>query len=139
VPDRIDGLRAVETQFTKGLDRWLAMLSPARVVVGLPLWSTRSSAELRGVLRRLGIHLVLSGPADLPSFTTKPNVRLDRVFHEAAIDVGRRRGPGARDETETGVRDETAQVVRADHPFLYLVRDLLTGIVLVIGRFAGPE
>ncbi len=43
------------------------------------------------------------------------------------------------DETETGVRDETAQVVRADHPFLYLVRDSVTGIVLVIGRFAGPE
>ena len=34
---------------------------------------------------------------------------------------------------------EQAVVFRADHPFLFLMRDMRTGVVLFIGRLMNPR
>ena len=82
-----------------------------------------------------------------------PNVHLDDVVHAAVIAVGEapppapepctvtakyRICPGKQDYSEELVPNPAHVVFRADHPFLYVIRELPSGEVLFVGRLVDP-
>ena len=77
-----------------------------------------------------------SGTSNVPLF-------IDRVVQEAFIEVNET-GTEAAAATAV-VNNELAafeptsppKIFHADHPFLYLIRDQKTGVVLFLGRVAG--
>jgi serpin B len=81
--------------------------------------------------------------ADLSGITTDQKLYLDKVIHEANIDV-----------TEDGVTASAATVVEGrggageppphvqfhiNQPFLYFIRDNSTGTILFMGRIDDPS
>lgn len=148
VPTAQDGLPAVEAALTtEMLDGWLAAAKGERVELWLPKFRIAPTEGIRlaGVLGELGIHTVFSDQADLTGIALpREQLQLAEAYHKGFIEV---------DENGTEAAAATAMVARAggmppsdeprvlkvDRPFLYLVRDTQTGLVLFIGRVADPK
>ncbi|MBN2799467.1 MAG: serpin family protein [Deltaproteobacteria bacterium] len=139
LPDQPDGLGALEAQLSvEQLDVWLAAAHEGEVDVALPRFELRTRAQLKEPLIALGMVDAFSGAADLSGIGDAP-LYIDSVVHEAVVRV---------DEEGTEAAAATAVVTnelsmgpmfRADHPFLFLIRDELTGSILFMGRVADPS
>jgi serpin B len=152
LPDARDGLPALEQSLeAKRLDSWIAALKPQKVVVALPKFTLDPAAPLAlaPVLKGLGMRLAFDPEhADFTGIAAPRNpadrLVISDVFHKTFVKV---------DEKGTEAAAATAVVMqragaapdpqrppefRADHPFLFLVRDLRTGAILFLGRVTDP-
>ena len=139
VPDDLQGLAALEGELVVGsLASWLDQLRPQGVDLTLPRFEMSRHQALRPLLQELGMKRAFSPAADFSGIAHGP-LFIDNVIHEAAISV---------DELGTEAAAATAVVmrksmnrrphIRADHPFLFLIRDLESGAILFMGRVSDP-
>jgi len=142
LPRKMDGLPALESQLTKdSLQGWLTSMQGKReVVVYLPKFTMTKEFMLADVLRSMGMTDAFSlPPADFSGMTGKKDLFISAVIHKAFVDVNEE-GTEAAAATAVVMRVSSAQmtVFRADHPFLFLIRDNHSGSILFIGRVADP-
>jgi serine protease inhibitor len=147
LPTAKDGLSAVESKLDGAkLGKLIASLRPTQVDVALPKFKVRTSVAMKPLLEQLGIRKMFAPDADLSGMVTKPHERLwvDEVFHQGFVAV---------DEAGTEAAAATAVVItaegvmippkatafHADHPFVWLIRDLKTGEILFYGRIVDPR
>jgi serpin B len=152
LPDARDGLPALEQSLdARRLDAWIAALKPQKVAVVLPKFTLDppSSLALADVLKGLGMKLAFDPErADFTGIAAPPNpadrLVISDVFHKAFVKVDEK---GTEAAAATAVVMQRAgampdpqrpQEFRADHPFLFLIRDLKTGGVLFLGRVVDP-
>jgi serpin B len=106
----------------------------------LPRWSTSSSLDLAGDLPELGLTAPFGTDRDFTGISPD-NPVLDAAVHAADIDVDER---GTVAAAATGLAFAVSgpptpdAVIRADRPFLYLIRDTETGAILFAGRLVDP-
>ena len=126
----------------KRLQGLLSRMRYEKVDLSLPRFKSASSLRLDSALRSLGLDKAF-GVADFAGITGKPDLVIGAVLHKARVEV---------EETGTKAAAATAAVVaatampdpempevfRADHPFLYLIRDQITGTILFMGRLTKP-
>ncbi len=119
-------------------------LEPRLARVRLPRWNTSSNLELADALVALGLTTAFGDTADFSGITTDEPLRIAKVVHQANITV---------DEQGTEAAAATAVVIEAtsaplpeepvelvfDHPFVFALRDRLSGAVLFLGRVADPR
>jgi serpin B len=148
LPDADDGLPGVEAQVAGSYDRWLATLTVRDVDLKIPPWKTVSDAiYLNDPLKELGMQLALSDYADFSGITPRGGIMISLVVQKAFVEV-------TEEGTEAAAATAVVMVVvssgglppprppipfHADHPFLYLIRDPDTGLVLFIGRVLDPR
>jgi serpin B len=145
LPDSVTGLDGLEARLSAAaLEEWLAALRPPkRVDVYLPRWRFTSRFILNEPLRALGMVSAFDPHvADFSGMDGKRDLFVSLVAHQAYVDVNEK-GTEAAAASATvmtlGVEVEsTPPVFRADHPFLFLIRDKLTGCVLFLGRVVNP-
>jgi serpin B len=143
LPSSRDGLRSLETSLTaERFDESLQSLQNREVDVFLPKFTFKDSAKLKAPLTTLGMTDAFgggdfSGIADI-------GLQIDEVYHKTFIDVNEN-GTEAAAATAVVVVTTTAvlnppppPVFRADHPFLFALRDTHTGSLLFLGRMADP-
>lgn len=151
LPDRIDGLANVEAEVTaRKLDNWIdGIKNTTPVQLGLPKFTNRSTFNMSSALRALGLRRAFDRHlADFTGIANVPGHRLyiSKVVHQAyvAVDEG---GTEAAAATATIMAPAGARCCSdgpvyvpfiADHPFLYLVRDDVTGDILFMGRMDDP-
>ncbi|HEX6837837.1 MAG TPA: serpin family protein, partial [Polyangia bacterium] len=146
LPSARDGLGHLEDAYAGGaLASWVAKLSTARVDVAMPRFRTSSSFELAAALGAMGMARAFKFPdADFSGIDGTHELYIGRVVHEAFVDVDEH-GTEAAAATAIEMRAGAAMpteppvVFRADHPFLFLIRDTQTGAVLFAGRLADPS
>jgi serpin B len=142
LPTRKDGLPALERSLTaKKLDRWLAGLAVDRVQVILPRFRLASELALKEPLQALGMKEAFDHNADFSGIATVKPLFLLAVTHKAFIEVNEE-GTEAAAATiveEKKGREPERQRFRADHPFLFLVRDRRSGTILFLGRVTDPR
>ena len=148
LPKQITGFGALEQQFTAASAYdWLENLEPARkVILTLPRFRMTQQFELSNALSAMGMPQAFSAAADFSGMTGKTNLSISAAIHKAFIDVNEK-GTEAAAATST-VMTATAMrmpapepppiVFRADHPFLFLIRDTQSGAILFMGRVADP-
>jgi serpin B len=150
LPDAIDGLPALEASLTgERLEGIVKSLASARVSVSLPKFEVDppSSLPLGEALRALGMVDAFSpSQADFTGIADPPDPRdrlfLSEVFHKAFVKVDEK-GTEAAAATAV-VMDRTAAIMappaefKADHPFLFFIRDNASGMILFMGRVADP-
>ena len=143
LPAENDGLSALEARLdATTLARWVAAMKPTAVAVALPRFRIEPDAplRLRPHLAALGMPLAFEG-GDFSGMAPAELV-LDDVYHKAFVAVDEA-GTEAAAATAVGAVATSAHVppelsFRADRPFLYLVRDAETGLVLFAGRVVDP-
>lgn len=143
LPGSPDGWVSLTKRLGRGLieeaDR---MATRKQVGVALPKFSVRSSLELSEPLINLGMGTAFSDLAEFSGITTNAPLRISRVLQDVRVDV---------DETGTEAAAATAaMMVRlslprspevdfvADRPFLFLIRERTTNVILFLGRVARP-
>jgi len=137
------GLAAVETALSpERLEAWTRALSETRVAVSLPRFRVEQAFSLNAALAALGMRKAFTD-ADFSGMAEGGGLYISEVLHKAFVDV---------DENGTEAAAATAVIMmkasmpspgepvvfRADHPFLFLIRDRTTGSVLFVGRLCDP-
>jgi serpin B len=77
--------------------------------------------------------------ADLTEINPEGGLYIDKAIHKAVIEVDEE---GSEAAAATGVAIVLSasinEVFKADHPFIYVIKDDLTGQILFIGRLNDP-
>jgi serpin B len=148
LPRQRDGLGQLERSLTAArLDAWLAGLKPLLVAVGLPRFRFDARFDLARELQALGMPLAFQPGADFSGITKAESLFISKVIHQAFVDVTEG-GTEAAAATASlfmpppgpgGGGGGPQAVFRADHPFLFLLRDRRTGAILFLGRVTQPS
>jgi serpin B len=110
-----------------------------------------SQFGLKDVLQSMGMSVAFAArKADFSRMsrikgTTEGDLYITAVIHKAFVDVNEE---GTEAAAATGVvmgvrsarpRPEQPPVFRADHPFVFLIRDNRTGSIVFMGRVTNPK
>jgi len=141
LPREIDGLANLEKQLTpETLASALGALQPCEMTVYLPRFNIWTGIPLQTPLRAMGMKLAfVNRLGNFPGFTVEP-LNID-VMHSAFIEVDEK-GTEAGAVTHTisyGCSASAPPVFRADHPFIFLIRDRTSGSILFLGRVVNPK
>ena len=144
LPKKFDALDEFEKTLTpENLTQRLAKIHKREVVVFVPKFKMTSQFGLASVLNSMGMKDAFSPKADFSGINGKRDLFISAVIHKAYIEVNEE-GTEAAAATGvvmrlTSIGPAPIPVFRADHPFLFLIRDNLTGSILFIGRVANPK
>jgi serpin B len=145
LPRKADGLAALEKDLNaEALNAILARLRLcAEVDVTLPKFKTTTEYVLNEQLQALGMKQAFVQGADFSGITGRAgDLYIGYVVHKAFVDVNEEGTEAAAATAVLGHSSSTAPppkpVFRADHPFVYLIRDNKSGAVLFVGRLADP-
>jgi len=126
----------------ENLSGWLGKLGKRKVIVSVPKFRMTSQFSLADVLKSMGMKDAFSGKADFSGMTGVRDLYISAVIHKAFVDVNEE-GTEAAAATAVVMRiiaigPKEIPVFRADHPFLFLIRDNKAGSILFIGRAMNP-
>jgi serpin B len=153
LPTKVDGLAQLEESLTSAkLTEWLAKLREQEVVVDVPRFKVSAEFQLNGILVAMGMPsaFLLNRPtpvgrprADFTGMTDQDNGRLGigQAIHKAYVEVNEE-GTEAAAATGIGIvalaKPAKPPVFRANHPFVFLIRDCRNGSILFLGRLLEP-
>ena len=143
LPNADDGLTALESQLTStGLDNVISSMTSTKVDVSIPKFQMTLKVGLKGILQSLGMHdLFVPTVADLSGMDGTRKLVVSSVVHKAYIDVNEE---GTEAAAATGIVVAITSVqpdpktFKADHPFLFFIRDKVTGSILFSGSITEP-
>ncbi len=145
LPQTVDHLPEIERQLTEAnLHLWLSSLSKQEVLVWLPKFKvTWGVFSLKEPLQYLGMRKAFDPlGADFSGMDGTRELFITQVLHKAFVEVNEE-GTEAAAATAAVVGRTMAlhrtQTFKADHPFLFLIRDNVTGSILFLGRVLNPS
>lgn len=144
LPKETDGLDEFDKTLTvDNLSKWLSRLYKREVIVSVPKFKMTSQFSLASVLKSMGMTDAFSTNANFSGINGKRNLFISAVIHKAYVDVNEE-GTEAAAATAVGIKltsigPSRTPVFRADHPFLFLIRDNNSGSILFIGRLMNPN
>jgi serpin B len=147
LPRKVDGLAAVEKGLrAEDLEKTVWGLKAVKVKVTLPRWKfTSGLLSLNEALKGMGMKDAFEAKqADFSGMVTHEPLFISDVLHKAFVAV---------DEDGTEAAAATAVVMaagsamipeepkefRADHPFVYVIRERASGGILFMGRVVDPS
>lgn len=140
LPDAQGGVEALGAKLGARYADWVGLLSEQKINLGLPRFKARTTRRLENDLMALGMKLAF-GKADFTGITRTLPLAISAVIHEAVIEVneeGTRAAAATAVVMRGGGMPHPIPTVRADHPFLYVIRDPSSGVILFVGRVANP-
>jgi serpin B len=141
------GLPALEQSLSaEHTQQWLSKLAPAsKVVVTLPKYKMTQEFELGTQLAAMGMPQAFESSADFSGMTGHRDFAISNVIHKAYVDVIEE-GTEAAAATAVTMRamairvpTQPPPVFRADHPFLFLIRENQSNSILFLGRVVDPR
>ncbi|MEP7008214.1 MAG: serpin family protein [Sphingomonas bacterium] len=162
LPNSSNGLKKFEQKVTaEELDTWFSALNaaePRDTVLTLPKMHLEWRKDLVDTLAAMGAETGISGDADFSGIATFPNpggdprargLAIKQIIHKSWLDVDEEGAEAAAatavvmDIVTTGRRKNQPPppppiIFRADKPFLLVLRDRRTGLILFMGRYVGP-
>jgi serpin B len=149
LPKEVEGLAAIEALLNiDSLHSWLSELKRENEVrVYLPKFKSTSQFQLSQTLQNMGMRTAFDPQeANFSGMTGEPNLFISSVVHKAFVEVNEQ---GTEAAAATGITMSVTSapaeppreppVFRADHPFLYLIRDNRNSAILFLGRLQNPQ
>jgi serpin B len=119
--------------------------SYVEVVVALPKFRAEYGFSLRETLASLGMPRAFSPTAaDFSGIDGHRDLYVSKAVHKSYLDVSEQ---GTEAAAATGIAGQQTvkilglerAVFRADHPFLFFIRDSRSGAILFAGRLSNPR
>ncbi|GAK51484.1 proteinase inhibitor I4, serpin [Candidatus Moduliflexus flocculans] len=125
------------------LASWRRDIAMQEIELFLPKFSVTSQFGLAKTLQQMGMSNAFSDRADFSGIEASKTLSIADVMHKAFIDLNEE---GTEAAGATGVvigvtsvqEPRPVPVVRADHPFFFLIQEKTTGSILFMGRVANP-
>lgn len=142
LPGELDGLVELERALTvDNLNKWTRELGYTEVEVFLPRFEITCPLRLEDTLQSMGMTDAFSSNADFSGMADSEKFIIGAVLHQAFVVVDEK-GTEAAAATAVIMRSlgmpTSSPVFRADHPFVFLIRENSTGSILFIGRVVNP-
>ena len=147
----INGIEGAFCEIEDGIATMSAVaFSPYEVDLKLPRFETFSDTDdvtdgLIGLLQNMGIHLAFDwAMAEIPNMCNRP-VYIDMMRQKAKIKVNEE-GSEAAAVTVAGMKYESMAhepieypkaTFHANRPFVYVIREASSGVILFVGKFTG--
>ena len=143
LPKKADALAALENNLTAAnLAKWTQEMGSPEVMVYLPKFKMTCRFGLNNTLRAMGMTDAFApGKADFSGMDGGRDLFISAALHKAFVEVNEQ---GTEAAAATGVAMRMTALpmrpieFRADHPFLFLIREKSTGSILFIGRVTNP-
>jgi len=149
--DDFDGLEKIENRLGGHYDEWVGALEPQEVDLELPGFTTTTALPLVNLLKAMGIVRAFgrrqANFSDMANASVgdedrrKPYIgdAIQKARIETAPPVATipRRIKPVGDPLELVLRTRPA-IFHANHPFMYLVRDMKSGVIIFMGRMVKP-
>ena len=137
LPNKRNGLKYLEKKLNyRSLTSTLAKLRKQEVDVSLPKFKMTIKMELKKILMKMGMRRAFTR-LGFSGIAKGGGLRIRNVIHKAFIKVDEK-GTEAAAATVVSMEDSVIPEFVADHPFLFLIRDNLTGSILFLGRLVKP-
>jgi serpin B len=145
LPKQADGLPELEKSLSvEKLAELTTKLGAREIVSYLPRFKMATAFRLNPVLEALGMRRAFSREADFSGISAAEDLCVSDVLHKAYVDVNEE---GTEAAAATAVvmkamavrRAASIPMFRADHPFLFLIRDMRSGSILFLGRLTNPS
>ena len=144
LPKQEDGLLELEKTLTA--DKLAAVISKLHVRevnTYLPKFKLETSFGLSATLQAMGMKRAFTRAADFSGITSMEGLYISAVLHKAYVDINEE---GTEAAAATGIvmramaarRPQPIPVFRADHPFVFLIRDVKAESILFMGRLVKP-
>jgi len=123
------------------VDDIIGGLHVAHVTLAMPKFEFDSEFSLKDTLADMDMAIAFSGAADFSGMTGASDLYISEVLHKAFVSLDEA-GTEAAAATavvmkETGMPTELVEVT-IDRPFIFLIRDIETGAILLVGRVINP-
>ncbi|MGA3066394.1 MAG: serpin family protein [Tepidisphaeraceae bacterium] len=144
LPKGLDGLSKLEANLNEKMLADVDQRStPQRVAISLPKFKFRQTIDLVPALKILGMDKPFDPhQANFSGMDSSRDLYISGAVHQAYVEVNEE---GTEAAAATGITmGITAmpamppEIFNADHPFLFLIRDRATGLVLFLGRVMNP-
>ena len=139
LPKKRNGLKSLEKKINyKSVTSAVVNLRKQTIAVSFPKFKMTRGLKLKKFLMAMGMRRAFKR-ADFSGIARRGGLRVKDVVHKAFIEVDEK---GTEAAAVTVVITNTATTLHpeftADHPFLFLIRDNLTGSILFLGRLMKP-
>jgi serpin B len=143
LPRRVAGLAELEKALSpENLDQWIALLREQKIEVFVPKFKLASSFSLNETLVSMGMRDAFDQTkANFAGMDGTNLLYISAAIHQAVVEVNEE---GTEAAATTGIvmglKAMPAQptTFRADHPFIFLIRDNRSGSILFMGRVIDP-
>jgi serpin B len=155
LPDARNGLPQLEKGLSAAdLTKWRTAMQDGQrpeVELSFPKFTRKQRQYFEGPLKKLGFETAFDiTRADMSRMVVESQsepVFLSKLVHEAVIEIDEEGTVAAAATALEGAVGAAAEmgappkpkIFNADHPFLFLIRDARTGLILFMGRFTGEE
>lgn len=144
LPHQKEGLFELEKRLTaEKMEDWISKLERTRVIVTIPKFKTLQSSNLNELFTKMGMQLPFTDQADFSGISNVKGLKIGDVLHKVYLSIDET-GSEAAAATAirmnvTAVREQKSPIVfQADHPFLYIIYEKTTGMILFMGHLEDP-
>ena len=143
LPDAHEDLSTIEQNINTLVSKFPLYSSKRKISVALPKFKIMSKMELKEPLERLNQHMkdLFSGHPDFSKMTKARGLQISRVIQDVFIEVNEE-GSEAAAATAVFSLFKSRSIVtpfNMNHPFIFFIRDINTGLVLFQGRVNDPS
>ena len=127
------------------LERWserLNEMDSTEVKVNLPRFKNENKYELKDILKQMGMQKAFEdGLADFSGINEEFEIFISRIIHSTFVEVNEK---GTEAAAVTIIESEATsapqyEVFCADRPFLYIIREQTSGVILFMGKIGEPD
>jgi len=129
-----NNIKSLEKSLTlERLNEWKGRLREEEVNVFMPKFTFTTKYTLNENLMKMGMPTAFSGAADFSGINGRKDLFIDKVIHQAFVDVNEE-GTEAAAATGVAMADSMPPIFKADHPFIFIIQERGTGSILFLGR-----
>jgi serpin B len=137
LPKPFHTLNELENSMNEILPR--SKLNVKNVILSIPRFKCSFHFDVTKTLRDMGVrNAFLPERADFSRITVQKPFFIEAVFQSAEINVDEE-GTEAAAATAVAVSEGRPRRFNANRPFLFVMKDNATGVILFIGRIADPS
>jgi len=138
-----DNIFSFENSLTlEKINEWKTKLTEQRVDVFIPKFTFDTKYFMSDTLKKMGMPTAFTNSADFSGMDGTKNLSIQTVVHQAFVDVNEE-GTEAAAATGIGMAGsampQPVPVLRADHPFVFIIQDKDSENILFLGRVANPK
>jgi serpin B len=144
LPTAVDGIASLERNLTESLlQKVVSNMTEKELKVYIPKFKLESTYQMKPYLSALGMPSAFDrGKANFTGMDRSGNVFISEVYHKAFLEVNEE-GTEAAAATGVVITKTSLSLLpdpefRADHPFLFFIRDSVNDVILFAGRFYEP-